>query len=51
MSKKKYKVGKDGVARILPREKMTINGKICGAGTVIKLDDKPSEKKAVEDGR
>jgi len=48
MLKKKYKVGKDGNARILPREKMIIDGKICGAGTIVKLDNKSTENKEVK---
>jgi len=50
MPKKVYSTDENGVTRINPCQKMTINGVICGAGTIIEIGNKPVEKEAVENG-
>ena len=47
-NEKIYATGTDGVTRILPCKSMVIDGKICGAGTIIKLENKPVDTNEVE---
>jgi hypothetical protein len=50
MPKEIYSTDASGITRINPCKSMVINGKICGAGTIIKLENKPVSKEVVTDG-
>jgi len=50
MPNKVFSTDAKGVTRINPCQSMVIGGVICGAGTIIELENKPVEKEAVENG-